>query len=72
MVYSIAIPVSRSLSNLQIEQGKCAITMYQYCIISMGIVFYVPARLIVWKRDDDELRVGNDGRPLLLPYVLET
>lgn len=45
--------------------------MYPYCIISMGIVFYVPARLIVWKRDDDELRVGNDGCPLLLPYVLE-
>lgn len=21
--------------------------------------------------DDDELRVGNDGRPLLLPYLLK-
>ena len=29
-----------------------------------------PAGLIVRIRDDDELRVGNDGRPLLLAYVL--
>lgn len=27
------------------------------------------AGLIVWKGDDDELRVGNNGSPLLLPYV---
>lgn len=69
MVYSIAIPLSRSLRKLQI--GKCAVTLYLYCIISVGNVFYVPAGLIVWKGDDDELRVGNDGCPLLLPYVLE-
>lgn len=30
----------------------------------------VPAGLVVWEGDDDELRVGNDGRPLLLPYLL--
>lgn len=30
----------------------------------------VPAGLIAWVRDDDELGVGNDGRPLLLPYFL--
>lgn len=28
------------------------------------------AGLIMWERYDDELRVGNDGRPLLLPDVL--
>lgn len=30
----------------------------------------VPAGIVVWIGDDDELRVGNDGRPLLLPYFL--
>lgn len=32
---------------------------------------HVPARLIMRVGDDDELRVGNDGRPLLLPYLLK-
>lgn len=32
----------------------------------------VPARFIVREGDDDELRVGNDGRPLLLPDLLQT
>lgn len=31
----------------------------------------VPAGSIVRVGDDDELRVGDDGRPLLLPNVLE-
>lgn len=30
----------------------------------------VPAGFVVWVRDDDELGVGNDGRPLLLPDFL--
>lgn len=33
-------------------------------------VLSVPAGIVVWIGDDDELRVGNDGRPLLLPYFL--
>lgn len=32
----------------------------------------VPARFIVREGDDDELRVGNNGRPFLLPDLLWT
>ncbi len=44
--------------------------MHLYYIISTSVNLYAPAGLIVWEGDDDELRVGNDGRPLLLPYFL--
>lgn len=33
-------------------------------------VLSVPAGIVVWIGDDDELRVGDDGRPLLLPHFL--
>lgn len=42
-----------------------------YCIISTSRGVDVPAGFIVRVGDDYELRVGDDGRPLLLPYFLE-
>ena len=47
-----------------------AVLMRLYCVMCEDCAD-VPAGLIVREGDDDELRVGNDGRPLLLPYVLE-
>lgn len=61
-----------SLSKLyDCEQGKQPFVTRLYCIISRGISVYVPAGCIMWERHDNKLRVGNDGRPLLVPYLLK-
>lgn len=61
-----------SLSKLyDCEQGKQPFVTRLYCIISRGVGVYVPAGCIMWERHDNKLRVGNDGRPLLVPYLLK-
>lgn len=37
----------------------------------MCVCVGVPARVIVWIRNDYELRVGDDGGPFLFPHVLQ-
>ena len=53
------------------KQENWAHMTFLFSVISWSTSVYVPAGFVVWVGDDNELRVGNDGRPLLLPYVLE-
>lgn len=52
------------------SSGLCVCKQTVPPIYLLYSVLSVPAGIVVWIGDDDELRVGNDGRPLLLPYFL--